>query len=236
MHSQIWAGENGPIGGGDDGTCGPNATCGTYATTLWYSDDMGLRSLHGFKSYQRQDLFGGAYGLTNSVSGEMALGPADPLILRPDYWVNFLWKRLLGPQVYNVSSSSSSLRAYAFAGTPPSPFGESACASASVQLVLLYLNETAGAAVSLPAAPARKGHVGQPESAPGFYSAWTLTSTDGDPFSTLSSLNGAALPTTVDAAHVNPATFLSKITQPAHTGRIADGLPVPPLSTTFVCY
>jgi hypothetical protein len=35
--AQVWAGENGPTGGGDDGTCGPNATCGLYATTMWYA-------------------------------------------------------------------------------------------------------------------------------------------------------------------------------------------------------
>lgn len=189
------------------------------------------RALHGFKSYQRQDLFGGAYGLTNSPTGAMALGPADPLVLRPDFWVNFLWKRLLGPQVYNVSSSSRLLRAYAFSGTPPSPFAEAACASASVQLLLLNLDSAAGASVALPAATQGGG------AAPGLYSAWTLTSGgESDPFSTLTALNGAALPTTVDSASINPATFLSKIVQPANTGRVSDGVPVPPLSTTILCY
>ena len=39
--AEVWAGEDGPIGGGDDGTCingGPknDSACGLYATTLWY--------------------------------------------------------------------------------------------------------------------------------------------------------------------------------------------------------
>jgi hypothetical protein len=38
-NSQLWAGENGPIGGGDDGTCGANSVCGLYATAMWYGDD-----------------------------------------------------------------------------------------------------------------------------------------------------------------------------------------------------
>jgi hypothetical protein len=33
--SQIWAGEDGPIGGGNDGTCGGSSVCGTYASALW---------------------------------------------------------------------------------------------------------------------------------------------------------------------------------------------------------
>lgn len=49
---EIWAGENGPIGGGNDGTCGANSVCGTYASTMWYADDMATRAKHGFAQYQ----------------------------------------------------------------------------------------------------------------------------------------------------------------------------------------
>ena len=187
---------------------------------------MALRALHGFTAYQRQDLFGGAYGLTNSPSGSMALTAADPVVIRPDYWVAFLWKRLLGPRVLNATSSDPRIRAYAFAGPPPSPFAEPACASAAQQVLLLNL-DAGSAHVSLP-----------PGSPAARYAAWSLTSgaADGDPFSLLAALNGSPLPTTVDAAVVNPATFLSSIEQPPVTGRAADGVVVPALSTTFVCY
>ena len=40
--AQVWACEDGPIGGGDDGTCGKVRRCATYASALWYADDMGL--------------------------------------------------------------------------------------------------------------------------------------------------------------------------------------------------
>ena len=46
--AQVWAGEDGPIGGGNDGTCGEASVCGTYASSLWYADDMALRASHGF--------------------------------------------------------------------------------------------------------------------------------------------------------------------------------------------
>ncbi len=59
--SQIWAGENGPIGGGDDGTCGKTTICGKWGSAVWYADDAALRAKHGFAQHNRQDLFGGAY-------------------------------------------------------------------------------------------------------------------------------------------------------------------------------
>ena len=59
--TQIWAGEDGPVGGGDDGTCGgASSICGLYASAFWYADDLCNRALRGFVQYQRQDLFGAA--------------------------------------------------------------------------------------------------------------------------------------------------------------------------------
>ena len=80
--AQIWAGEDGPIGGGEDGTCGGEAgrggsACGTYATVLWYANDLGSRALHGFSQYQRQDLLGGRYGLLGIPHDNEALGERD---------------------------------------------------------------------------------------------------------------------------------------------------------------
>ena len=45
--------------GGEDGACGPLTVCGTYATTLWYADELGARAAAGFAQHQRQDLLGG---------------------------------------------------------------------------------------------------------------------------------------------------------------------------------
>lgn len=66
--AEVWAGEDGPIGGGEDGTCGGlfpngsstnNSVCGTFATAPWYANNLGQRALLGFKTYLRQDLLGG---------------------------------------------------------------------------------------------------------------------------------------------------------------------------------
>ena len=66
------------------------------------------RALHGFSQYQRQAFVGGNYGLTASINPhtQSALGSDEALLLRPDYWLNFLWKRTIGtsdPQANTVS-------------------------------------------------------------------------------------------------------------------------------------
>ena len=224
--AQIWAGEDGPIGGGNDGTCGADSVCGTFASALWYADDMALRARHGFSHYQRQDLFGGAYGLTNSASGAMALQPQEPLALRPDFWLAWLFKRVAGTAVLAPASSSATVRAYAFAGAPPSPFGEAAACS-SLTLVLLNLDAAAPADVALP--PPAAGESGE-------LAAWTLAAGGGGPFAAAATLNGAELPAVVDASKVDPRTFLQRIVQPPRRAPVADGVTLPPLSVTFVCY
>lgn len=231
-----WAGENGPIGGGDDGSCGANATCGTYATSMWYADDMGLRSAAGFSQYQRQDLFGGAYGLTSSVSGIMALGDEDALLLKPDFWINFLWKRCVGGTVLNVSvaadgdgeNASALVRAYAFAGPPPSTYAHADCAGGLLSLVLINLANTSSA-TSLPTPPPSSGEA---------FSAWSLSPSPDGPFATTASLNNAPLIAVLDVAHggPDPSTFLRAIPVPPTAGLVASGIVLPALSTTFLCY
>jgi hypothetical protein len=202
--------------------------CGTYGSTLWFADDMALRASRGFSQYNRQDLFGGEYGMTNSVSGAMALGTSEPLVLRPDYWVSWLLKRTLGGSVLAASSSDPFLRVYAYSGAPPSPFAAPACVGAPLQLLLIHLGGTQ-LTVSLPPVPA-------PGPAYGSYAAWTLApAATGGPFTLVAALNGAALPTLVDASVVDPATFLSGITQTAMTGAVGGGISLPPISTTFLC-
>ena len=59
-NAQVWAGEDGPISGGEDGTCGGkfpngsstgNSVCGTFATVPWYANDLGSRAVLGFSQY-----------------------------------------------------------------------------------------------------------------------------------------------------------------------------------------
>ena len=93
--AEVWAGEDGPIGGGDDGSCingGPknDSACGLYATTLWYANDLGIRAKAGFAQYQRQDLLGGRYGLLSIPGDDQRLGSTDPVGIQPDFWINFM--------------------------------------------------------------------------------------------------------------------------------------------------
>eukprot|EP00656_Telonema_subtile_P019479 TRINITY_DN20719_c0_g1_i2.p1 TRINITY_DN20719_c0_g1~~TRINITY_DN20719_c0_g1_i2.p1 ORF type:complete len:340 (+),score=65.03 TRINITY_DN20719_c0_g1_i2:201-1220(+) len=176
-NSQMWAGEDGPTGGGSTGTCGSDSACGTYSTTLWYADDLALRAKHGFVQYQRQDLIGGHYGLTNTVSGEQVLRSEDAVVLRPDYWLNFLWKRTLGQQVLNMSSTSAQVRVYGFQGAASSPDATPACSGAgAVQLLLINLNDTLAVTVDLTRAVPAGRHD---------YSAWTLSASTGGVYACL---------------------------------------------------
>ena len=117
--AQVWAGEDGPVGAGDDGTCCGDATavCGEYASALWYADDMATRAARDFAQYQRQDFFGGAAALQLGLRRWHGARAERPARARPDYWVQFLWKRALGTLVLNATSSNAQLvRAYAFTG------------------------------------------------------------------------------------------------------------------------
>ena len=178
--------------------------------------------------YQRQALFGGAYGLTATAVDhpQSALGPVEPLLLRPDYWTNFMWKRTIGRSVYNATSSSPTVRVYAFAGAPPSPFAEPNCASAARQFLLINLSPTDNTSVSFEA---------------GQFSSWTLSPTTNattgalDPFAPRAMLNNELLPQVVDGG---VAPFLEHVPSPAVTATCDGGRcdhVLPPLSVAFVC-
>ena len=214
-----------PIGGGNDGTCGALSVCGTFASVIFYADDMGLRAKHGFAQYNRQDLFGGAYGLVNSPTGRMALALEDAVVIRPDFWVSWLMKRTLGLSVLNATSSSRMLRAYAFAGAPPSLFASEHCGGVALLLINLD-NGTAPTAVALPAVAGASS-----------FAAWSLApSASGGAFGEDATLNGALLPTDVDVSKGDPRLFLQRIVQAPVAGKVGDGAQLPPLSATFLCY
>ena len=189
---------------------------------------MALRSKHGFTQYNRQDIFGGAYGLLNSPTGAMALSRGEAVVIRPDFWVAFLWKRLLGLEVLNATATSRLVRAYAFRGPPPSPFASAECTGTGggLQLLLLKLENATATAVELPSAPAGA-----------ILAAWSLTAPgNGSPFGDRAALNGAVLPATIDVSQGDPRDFLQRVVQPPVRGRVVDGLVLPSSSITFVCY
>lgn len=95
--AELWTGETG------------SAQCGgqpflsdRWASSFWWADQLGLGARLGQRVMVRQSLIGGDYGLVDRLT----LKP------RPDYWVSWLWRQLMGERVYQVHSAEPRLRAY----------------------------------------------------------------------------------------------------------------------------
>ena len=129
-------------------TCGTHSICSTYASSVWYADDLANRALHGFVQYQRQAFVGGNYGLTASFNEhpQSALGATEALLLRTDYWLNFMWKRTLGTRVYNMTSTDSNIRVgrlwpiLFWRGSFPYKFENADLSQMLFKMVMLYVS------------------------------------------------------------------------------------------------
>ncbi|XP_030468809.2 heparanase-like protein 3 [Syzygium oleosum] len=98
---------------------GRDGVSNTFVYSFWYLDQMGIASTFDTKTYCRQSLIGGNYGLLNATSN-------DP---NPDYYSALLWHRLMGRNVLGASfSGSNNFRVYAH------------CAKASKGVTLLMIN------------------------------------------------------------------------------------------------
>ena len=118
----VWAGEIAPHIGSSNGNttntgnCSNNKLCGRFGSVIWYADAMGAKSRAGVAGFARQDLVGASYALINtSLLGEpdTAVGDFTP---SPDYYLLYLWQRLVGARVLDVTiqGGGRSVRAYAF--------------------------------------------------------------------------------------------------------------------------
>jgi heparanase len=95
--AQIWMGESGSA------QCGGQAKLSDrFISCFWWADQLGQGAREQQSVMIRQSLVGGDYGLIDRVS----LKP------RPDFWLSWLWKQLMGEGVYAVSAPHSMLRAY----------------------------------------------------------------------------------------------------------------------------
>lgn len=97
---EIWMTETGhALYGGEPGLSD------TYCSSLWWLDQLGLLACEGTSRVFRQSLAGADYGLLDQSSFEP----------RPDYYATFLWKRLMGSEVFQaprVDGPDKRLRAY----------------------------------------------------------------------------------------------------------------------------
>ncbi|WP_235890026.1 glycosyl hydrolase family 79 N-terminal domain-containing protein [Maribrevibacterium harenarium] len=102
--AQLWTGETGSAQCG-----GQPKLSDRFASCFWWADQLGRGALHGQKVMIRQSLIGGDYGLIN----RRTMKP------NPDFWVSWLWKKLIGPDVYQVQSSHPDLLVYCHGGHKP---------------------------------------------------------------------------------------------------------------------
>ncbi|XP_057767951.1 heparanase-like protein 3 isoform X1 [Salvia miltiorrhiza] len=109
-----WVGEaGGAYNSGHDGVT--NA----FVFSFWYLDQLGRSSTYDTKTYCRQTLIGGNYGLLNTTT----------FIPNPDYYSALLWHRLMGRQVLSTTfNGTKTIRAYAH------------CAKHSQGITLLLIN------------------------------------------------------------------------------------------------
>ncbi len=95
--ADLWTGETGSA------QCGGQAKISDrFASCFWWADQLGRGAINGQKVMVRQSLIGGDYGLLDRVS----------LKARPDYWVCWLWCRLMGTKVYAVQSTDPDVLVY----------------------------------------------------------------------------------------------------------------------------
>ncbi|OAY69382.1 Heparanase-like protein 3 [Ananas comosus] len=74
-----------------------------FVFSFWYLDQLGMAAKYDTKSYCRQTLIGGNYGLLNTTTFEP----------NPDYYSALLWHRLMGTNVLSVNfKGTNKIRAY----------------------------------------------------------------------------------------------------------------------------
>jgi heparanase len=126
---QLWMGEDGGAY-----NSGQNGTSNRYMAGFWSLNELGLFARAGFSTYCRQTLLGGNYGLLDHVT----LKP------NPDFFNYLLFKRLMGPTVLDLQSSSPDVTAYAHCTAKGAPGAK----PGAVSLLLVNFQADADAQVS----------------------------------------------------------------------------------------
>ncbi|CAA2972141.1 heparanase 3 [Olea europaea subsp. europaea] len=109
-----WVGESGGAY-----NSGRNHVTNAFVFSFWYLDQLGMSSTFDTKTYCRQTLIGGNYGLLNTTT----------FVPNPDYYSALLWHRLMGRSVLSTNfSGTKKIRAYAH------------CAKQSQGITLLLIN------------------------------------------------------------------------------------------------
>ncbi|XP_017249380.1 heparanase-like protein 3 [Daucus carota subsp. sativus] len=96
--ASAWVGESGGAY-----NSGHDLVSNAFVYSFWYLDQLGMAATYDTKTYCRQTLIGGNYGLLNTQS----------FVPNPDFYSALLWHRLMGRKVLSTSfSGTKKLRAY----------------------------------------------------------------------------------------------------------------------------
>ncbi|CAM8938631.1 unnamed protein product [Rhodiola kirilowii] len=87
-----WVGESGGAS-----NSGRDRVSNTFVYSFWNLDQLGMSAVYNTKTYCRQTLIGGNYGLLNTTT----------FVPNPDYYSALLWHRLMGANVLSTSFSAS---------------------------------------------------------------------------------------------------------------------------------
>ncbi|OIS98006.1 PREDICTED: heparanase-like protein 3 [Nicotiana attenuata] len=118
-----WVGESGGVY-----NSGRNLVSNSFVSSFWYLDQLGMSATFDTKTYCRQTLVGGNYGLLNTITFHP----------NPDYYGALLWHRLMGRFVLSTQfQGTKKLRAYAH------------CSKSSDGITLLLINMDGGATVNV---------------------------------------------------------------------------------------
>jgi hypothetical protein len=95
--AELWTGETGSA------QCGGQAKLSDrFVSCFWWADQLGRGAKIGQKVMIRQSLIGGDYALINR----------NTLKPNPDYWVSWLWGKLMGEDVFAVQSNDPFVQTY----------------------------------------------------------------------------------------------------------------------------
>ncbi|KAJ8570759.1 hypothetical protein K7X08_037731 [Anisodus acutangulus] len=118
-----WVGESGGVF-----NSGRNLVSNSFVSSFWYLDQLGMSATFDTKTYCRQTLVGGNYGLLNTTTFHP----------NPDYYGALLWHRLMGRYVLSTHfQGTKKLRTYAH------------CSKSSDGITLLLINMHGGTTVNV---------------------------------------------------------------------------------------
>jgi heparanase 1 len=143
---QIFGGEIGPHNDGSPVCDHTSMRWANFGTSLWYSDALAAKALHGYSGFCRQDYIGGDYGMLDCSTGA-------PL---PDYYTALAFTTVMGQRVLGarvaglgvagagggaaLGGAASSVRTYAHCAAPAAAAGKAG--AVAVLVINLSQNST----------------------------------------------------------------------------------------------